>query len=167
MNEQGRQDGPLRTHRAWTRLGFLVDRLVLDLTNLKETSMGVYLGWVGDADWQRLMQLVARIDANCRQIPVLNEKLNALLSQQAKYGAQIMVDLTAANQEISRNTDVTGSVKTLLSTLTQMVADLKNSTSDPAAQQAIDALVAQLKANDDSLSQSVTDNTPAAAPAAT
>jgi len=129
--------------------------------------MGVYLGWVGDADWQRLMQLVARIDANCRQIPVLNEKLNALLSQQAKYGAQIMVDLTAANQEISRNTDVTGSVKTLLSTLTQMVADLKNSTSDPAAQQAIDALVAQLKANDDSLSQSVTDNTPAAAPAAT
>ena len=72
------------------------------------------------------------------------------------------LDMTAANAEIARNTDLTASIKLAFAALTQQVADLKNSTSDPAAQAAIDALVAKLKANDDEVTTSVLSNTDAA-----
>ena len=41
-------------------------------------------------------------------------------------------------------------------------ADLKTASTDPATQAAIDALVAQLKGNDDAIADAVTANTPAA-----
>jgi hypothetical protein len=59
------------------------------------------------------------------------------------------------------------SIKASFAALTQQVADLKNATSDPAAQAAIDALVAQLKANDDANAAAIVTGTdaPGAPPA--
>ena len=135
--------------------------------------------WVSDPDWNQMQQMVRRIDSNTRHlanIENLDSKLNQLLSGQAtgrqylqsleQMEQKMAVDLTAASAEIARNTDLKDSIKAALAALAQQIADLKTASTDPATQAAIDALVAQLKANDDSIAGDVIANTPAAAPAA-
>jgi hypothetical protein len=97
--------------------------------------------WVGDADWARLMQTVNRIDQNTRHLGNYDGKLNALLAGQEtgrqyletlkQMEQQMAIDLTAANAEIARNTDLVGSIKAAFAALTAQVADLKNRPRDP------------------------------------
>ena len=135
--------------------------------------------WVSDPDWNQMQQMVRRIDSNTRQlanIQNLDANLNQLLHGQAsgrqyleimqQMEQKMAVDLTAANAEITRNTDLTASIKAAFASLAQQVADLKTASTDPATQAAIDALVAQLKANDDANADAIVANTSAAAPAA-
>ncbi len=110
-------------------------------------------------DWTTLLTLIQRIDTN---VTTVNSKLNQLLTEQQNMETTMAIDFAAANAEIARNTDVVTSVKALLADLTQKIADLKTATTDPATQAAIDALVASLKANDDTAAAAVVANTPAA-----
>ena len=116
------------------------------------------LMWVDPGAWRTILSAIQRIDA---QIGTMHSKLNQLLKGQQQLETTMAIDFTAANAEIARNTDVTGSVKALLASLAQQIADLKTASTDPATQASIDDLVASLKANDDDVAAAVTANTPA------
>lgn len=75
------------------------------------------------------------------------------------------IDLTKLTAEVTANTTVTSSVETLITNLAAQIAAIPTST-DPVTQAALDALVATLNANDTSLANAVTANTPAAVAAA-
>jgi outer membrane murein-binding lipoprotein Lpp len=131
-----------------------------------------WLRVVSDAEWLALTETVGRIDLNLRRLTRLDTKIDQLLGGQETLQAgqaklqqrskQMALDLTAANAEIARNTDLVSSIKAYAAAMTAKIEELKNATSDPAAQAAIDALVAQLKANDDEATAAVVQNTDAA-----
>jgi hypothetical protein len=133
-----------------------------------------FIGWVSDADWARMMAQLTRIDKNTQHLANVDARLNQLLGGQdiLKTGQQVlnemeqkqMVDISAIQAEVTRNNDVANSVKTLIGSLADQIAALKTASTDPQTQAAIDALVGQLKGNDDSLADAVTANTPAAPP---
>ena len=98
-------------------------------------------------------------------IVVRLKRIEILLKSMQATEAQVAIDLTAATAELARNTSLEGSIVQLVQTLADEIAALKRGSTDPATQAAIDALVAQLKNNDDAIAASVTANTPAAPPA--
>jgi len=72
---------------------------------------------------------------------------------------EMAVDLTALQDEVANNSTVEGSVIALLKQLADMIAAIPAS-NDKATQDALDQLVASLRANDQSLADSVVANTP-------
>jgi hypothetical protein len=86
----------------------------------------------------------------------------ALLILVVKKESAMALDLTKLTADVQKQTDVVDSVETLLTGLSQAITDLKNQTSDPAVQQALDALATQIESNSQKLSDAVTANTPAA-----
>lgn len=72
------------------------------------------------------------------------------------------ISLTAITAEVANNTSVTSSVVTLLNNLTALIKAIPPST-DPTTQAALDQLTATLAANDTTIANAVTSNTPAAA----
>lgn len=69
------------------------------------------------------------------------------------------LDLTALTAEVTRDRDVNSSASTLI---TQLAAQFEAVKGDPAA---VQALVDQLRSQNDSLASAVAANTPAAPPA--
>jgi hypothetical protein len=89
-------------------------------------------------------------------------KLDLILALLHKITSQentMAIDLTKLTAEVAANTSVTTSVETLISNLAAQIAAIPTST-DPATQAALDALVQQLNANDTGLAAAVTANTP-------
>lgn len=78
----------------------------------------------------------------------------ALLNQLTIQGEETMADLTALQGEIMENTDVTESVRLLVSRLAD---EIEAASGDQAA---LDDLVDQLRTNDTTLADLVTANTP-------
>ena len=91
--------------------------------------------------------LTARLDN-------INIKLNILLKREN----DMAVDVSALTAEVTRNSDVTASVVTLVNNLAAQIAAIPPST-DPATQAALDDLKATLAANDDAIAAAVTANT--------
>ena len=91
--------------------------------------------------------LTARLDN-------INIKLNILLKREN----DMAVDVSALTAEVTRNSDVTASVVTLVNNLAAQIANIPPST-DPATQAALDDLKATLAANDDAIAAAVTANT--------
>lgn len=79
-----------------------------------------------------------------------------------------MKSLSDLQADVSAETTVDGSILTLVSGLSDQIAALKTTQTDPATAAAIDALATQVETNTASLSAAVAANTPAApdAPAA-
>ncbi len=86
--------------------------------------------------------------------------LTQILAKETKM-ALALDNITAA---VAADTTVVGSVQTLLTQLTAMIAAIPPST-DPTTQAALDALATQLGANNSALAAAVAANTPAVAPA--
>ena len=86
----------------------------------------------------------------------------ALLNKLSNQEKTMAIDLTKLTAEIAANTSVTASVEALVSNLAAQIAAIPTST-DPATQAALDALVQSLNANDTSLAAAVVANTPAPA----
>lgn len=84
----------------------------------------------------------------------------ALLHRITRQENTMAIDLTKMNAEIAANTTVTSSVVALVNNLAAQIAAL--STTDPATQAQIDALVQTLSSNDTTIAAAVTANTPAA-----
>jgi uncharacterized coiled-coil protein SlyX len=78
--------------------------------------------------------------------------------------ANMAIDLTAFQAEITRNTSVVASVKAILDTLKTQVADLteqvKNAGVDPATLTALADMQTTLQANDDLAAAAVANATP-------
>jgi len=90
-------------------------------------------------------------------------KLNAVLANQLtilKQEAIMAVDISALTAEVTNNTTVTGSVETLITSLAAQITALASSSTDPATQTALNALVATLQQNDTGLAAAVVANTP-------
>lgn len=87
----------------------------------------------------------------------LTEVIN-LLQQIKGQGIQTMADLTSLQDEVAQDTDVTNSAITLLNGLADR---LEAALTDPAA---VEAIVADLRTNRESLAAAVSENTPAATP---
>jgi hypothetical protein len=100
----------------------------------------------------------------------INYKLDQLLTQQArilslltKQGATNMgvkEDVAALVAETERQKTVAASVVSLLNNLTAMMAAAASNTTDPVTAKALNDAVAALKANDDTIADAVTANTP-------
>ena len=98
--------------------------------------------------------------------PGFSAKLDQILAAVTNVQQQentVMVDLSALQDEVSKNTDVVGSAKTLIQSLVDQISQI-GATADAATQAKINDLVASLQANDANLAQAVADNTPAQNP---
>lgn len=73
-----------------------------------------------------------------------------------------MKTLADLQADVEANTSATQSAATLLGGLSQEIANLKTTQTDPATAAAIDALAAKVEENTASLAAAVTANTPAA-----
>ena len=91
---------------------------------------------------------------------LLNRILDVLLIL-TRQGVEMAIDLSRLEAEVERNATVDGSIKALVDLLVAQVAELRAG-ADPAMQAKIDALVAKLTADTDSLAEKVTANTPQA-----
>lgn len=85
----------------------------------------------------------------------IEEKIDALAIQSRREERKMTVQLDALRSEVARNTSVDQSVATLLDGLTERIAALE------PTQEAIDALVNDLRTSNDATAAAVTRNTPA------
>ncbi len=84
-----------------------------------------------------------------------------MLTQILTKETKMALTIDAITAAVQANTTEVGSVQTLLTQLTAMIAAIPPST-DPATQAALDALATTLGANNAALAAAVTANTPAA-----
>ena len=84
--------------------------------------------------------------------------IEILINRLSKQETTMAIDLTKLTAEVAANTSVTSSVVALVQQLAAQVAGI--TTTDPATQAQLDALVAQLQGNDTSIAAAVTANTP-------
>ena len=113
---------------------------------------GVFGWYLGKVEYLELVSNQARLDRRLSQIArlILNSEHDMAL------------DISALTAQVAADTSAVNSAVTLIQSLAAQIAALKSQTTDPETAAKIDALVAQLKANDDSLATAVAANTPAA-----
>ena len=93
----------------------------------------------------------------------IESKLDQVIGRQGQEGRTIMSvqgDVAALVTEVTKQTNITAGVSTLLEQLTAMLAAMAANTTDPATAAALSDAVATLTANDGKIAAAVQANTP-------
>ncbi len=113
----------------------------------------------GDSKYDRWL---SRIEFKLDRTLTLVQEMTLNVTQEGNKLMTIQDDVAAMVTAVAQNTTVTGSVSTLLTQLTALLASLKGQVVDPATVAALEGAITTLTANNAAIADAVVTNTPSA-----